>query len=262
MKTPLPKLAAARDPWLELQRFTAARIALGRAGGSQRTATLLDFRAAHAQARDAVHAPFAATALLAALDSTGLTGLLLNSAVTDRTSYLRRPDLGRILASTARQTLTDLTTAPGYVPPDIVLIVSDGLAAQAAENHALPTLIPLVGELRAAGWSLGPICVVPFARVKIQDEIGALLGARYSLMLLGERPGLSAPDSLGAYFTARPAAGCTDADRNCVSNIRPAGFRPPLAARKLAWLLNTSRQTGQSGVALKDTQPDEHLATT
>ncbi len=262
MNLALPTPDPARDPWLDLQRFTAARIALGRAGGSQRTSTLLEFRAAHAGARDAVHAPFAAAELLDALNSTSLPSLLLASAVNDRFTYLRRPDLGRILASTARQTLIDFTTAPDYVSPDIVLIVSDGLAAQAAENHALATLIPLIAELRASGWSLGPICVVPFARVKIQDEIGALLGARYSLMLLGERPGLSAPDSLGAYFTARPSAECTDADRNCVSNIRPAGFAPPLAARKLAWLLNTSRQTGQSGVALKDTQPDEYLETT
>ncbi|MEN9841585.1 MAG: hypothetical protein RL376_1385 [Verrucomicrobiota bacterium] len=255
-----PTTDPARDPWLGLQRFTAARIAQGRSGGSQRTATLLDFRAAHARARDAVHAPFDARTLCTALSALGLPSLLLASASKDRLAYLRRPDLGRQLAAEARATLEKLAAAPGAIPPDIVIIVSDGLAAQAAENHALATLLPLITELRSSGWQIGPVCLVPFARVKIQDEIGALLGARYSLMLLGERPGLGAPDSLGAYFTARPAAERSDADRNCVSNIRPAGLPPDFAARKLAWLLNASRQTGLSGVHLKDTQPVETLS--
>jgi ethanolamine ammonia-lyase small subunit len=260
METTLPTLDTDRDPWLNLQRFTSARIALGRSGGSQRTTTVLDFRAAHARARDAVHAPFAASTLSDSFSAAGLSGLILTSAATDRFTYLKRPDLGRKLSAKDQLTLVNLADSPDYVAPDIVFIVSDGLAAQAAETHALPTLTALAAALHADGWIIGPTCVVPLARVKIQDEIGSLLGARFTLMLLGERPGLGAPDSLGAYFTAGPAAKRTDADRNCVSNIRPEGLPPLLAARKLAWLLNTSRQTGQSGVALKDTQPIESLS--
>lgn len=255
-----PAPDADRDPWLALQRFTTARIALGRSGGSQRTATILAFRAAHARARDAVQAPFSHTALCAQLDAAKLPNLILQSAVTDRQTYLLRPDLGRKLCAESQRSLADIAAAPDYTAPDIVLMVSDGLAAQAAENYALPTLIPLAEALRSSGWQIGPVCIVPFARVKIQDEIGALLRARFTLLLLGERPGLGAPDSLGAYFTARPAAERTDADRNCVSNIRAAGLSPDLAARKLAWLLNASRETGQSGVALKDTQTTEAIS--
>jgi ethanolamine ammonia-lyase small subunit len=251
---------SARDPWFSLQRFTAARIALGRSGGSQRSTIVLNFRAAHARARDAVHVHFCAASLSNELNAAGLSSLRLASAVDDRQTYLRRPDLGRRLTADARLILEEVAAVPGYLPPDIIVIISDGLSPQAANNHALPTIVRLVDELRATGWHMGPVCIVPFARVKIQDEIGELLGARYTLMLLGERPGLGASDSLGAYFTTRPFAKRTDADRNCVSNIRPAGLSPSQAALKLAWLLNTSRQTGLSGVALKDTQPNNALS--
>lgn len=245
----------ASDPWLGLRRFTAARIALGRSGGSQRTGSVLDFRLSHARARDAVHARFDVDALAADLAAAGLASIRLSTAVTDRPGYLLRPDLGRRLAPASHAQLAALATAPAYVSPDLVIIVSDGLAAQAAERHAAATIIPLVATLAAAGWRIALIVVVPFARVKTQDEIGATLGARYSLMLLGERPGLGAPDSLGAYFTANPTPERTDADRNCVSNIRPEGIPPARAAEKLAWLLLESRRTGLAGVQLKDTQP-------
>ena len=243
------------DPWLGLRRHTAARIALGRSGGSQRTDTVLDFRLSHARARDAVLAPFDPAAVTAPLAAAGLGAHSLATAVADRRAYLLRPDLGRRLDAASREKLAALAAAPDFVAPDLVPIVSDGLAAQAAGRHAAPTLLPLVAELRAAGWRIGPVFVVPLARVKLQDEIGAALGARFTLLLLGERPGLGTPDSLGAYFTANPAPERTDADRNCVSNIRPEGFPPAQAAAKLAWLLKESARTGRSGVQLKDEQP-------
>lgn len=258
--TPLspPPADAGRDPWLGLRRYTSARIALGRTGGSQRTDTVLDFRLSHARARDAVLAGFDPAVVTSPLGAAGLSSLTLATAVSDRRAYLLRPDLGRRLDPASREKLSALSAAPGYAPPDLVCIVSDGLAA-AATNHAVPTLLPLLSELRSAGWSIGPVVVVPLARVKIQDEIGSLLGARYTLMLLGERPGLGTPDSLGAYFTARPAPERTDADRNCVSNIRPEGLPPAQAAAKLAWLLRESARTGLGGVALKDQQPTDAL---
>ncbi len=247
--------APSADPWIDLRRFTAARIALGRSGGSQRTQTVLDFRLAHARARDAVQAPFDPASVIAPLVAAGLASESLATAAPDRRAYLLRPDLGRRLDEASREKLSALARTQGFSSPDLVLIVSDGLAAQAAERHAAAVILPLVAALRAAGWRIAPVLIAPFARVKLQDEIGALLGARFSLMLLGERPGLGTPDSLGAYFTARPAPDRTDADRNCVSNIRPEGLPPARAAATLARLLAESARTGLGGVRLKDTGP-------
>lgn len=241
------------DPWIGLRRFTSARIALGRTGGSQRMQTVLDFRLSHARARDAVMAPFDPQVLSARLGEHGLASHLVSSAVTDKKTYLVRPDLGRRLSEASRKELA--TLAPAWGPRDLAVIISDGLAAQAAERHALQTVVSLAEQLAAAGWSLYPVFIAPFGRVKLQDEIGEILCARFTLMLLGERPGLGMPDSLGAYFTAGPATARTDADRNCVSNIRPEGLPPAAAATKLAWLLNESARTGLSGVQLKDNQP-------
>jgi len=243
----MPDELTISDPWSHLRQFTAARIAIGRTGGSQPTAAVLDFRLSHARARDAVHAPFDTAALAAQLHAAEIQTKFLATAVPDRATYLLRPDLGRSLDQASREKLE-----PSQ--PDLVLIVSDGLAAAAAESHAAATLIPLIRELHQAGWKISPVHVVPLARVKVQDEIGSALGARFSLMLLGERPGLGAPDSLGAYFTANPSLACTDADRNCVSNIRPEGIPPVQAAAKLAWLLKESLRLGVSGVHLKDHQ--------
>jgi ethanolamine ammonia-lyase small subunit len=238
------------DAWTSLRRFTAARIALGRAGGSLRTAAQLDFRLSHARARDAVQAAFDVTALAAQLHAAALDVEPLTTAAPDRATYLVRPDLGRQLAATSREQLR--TAAARWGPRDLAIIVSDGLAAQAAERHASATIVPLVAMLTAAGWSIFPLFIAPLARVKLQDEIGELLSARHTLMLLGERPGLGAPDSLGAYFTFDPHADRTDADRNCVSNIRIEGLPPLAAARRLAQLLLESARRRVSGVALKD----------
>jgi ethanolamine ammonia-lyase small subunit len=236
------------DPWFHLRRFTAARIAIGRTGGSQKTSTVLDFRLAHARARDAVHASFDPESVASPLNDAGIATEILSTSVRDRREYLLRPDLGRSLDEISKSSLASRNSC------DLVVIVSDGLAAAAAERHAAATVLPLIMELQAAGWDIAPVFIVPLGRVKVQDEIGSALNARFSLMLLGERPGLGTPDSLGAYFTANPSPSCTDADRNCVSNIRPEGLPPAEAAAKLAWLLKESRRLGLSGVHLKDNQ--------
>lgn len=250
---PTPPVAGAtgRDPWFALSACTSARVALGRAGGSLRTEALLDFRLSHARARDAVQSAFDADSLERDLKAHGLSVFRLATAAVDRRAFLLRPDLGRKLDDAAGRRLQ--STAVTWGSRDLAIIVSDGLAAQAAARHAVATIVPLAEQLQQAGWTLFPILVAPLGRVKLQDEIGALLGARHTLMLLGERPGLGSPDSLGAYFTFEPRADRTDADRNCISNIRPEGLPPAAAARKLALLLCESARRGLSGVALKDT---------
>lgn len=236
------------DPWSDFRGLTAARIALGRTGGSLPTAELLDFGLAHARARDAVKAPFDAQKLQAELQAAGHSSMLLQSAVDNRADYLRRPDWGRRLNETSRQQLTSIASN-GAV--DLCIIISDGLSSRAIE-HVQSVVVPLQELLIADGWRIAPLLVVPFGRVAIQDEIGERLGATLSLILLGERPGLGSPDSLGAYFVHRPQAGKLDAHRNCVSNIRPAGLPPAAAVATLHYLLNAARTRGISGVTLKD----------
>jgi ethanolamine ammonia-lyase small subunit len=237
------------DPWTGVRRHTPARVALGRAGGSLPTAEVLDFAAAHAAARDAVHAELDAAALAAELARTGLPVLLVDSAAADRLRYLQRPDLGRRLSDAGRATIA---AAEAKVGRDVALVVGDGLSALAAERHAAAVVAALVPALRQRGFGVGPICVVRQARVAIEDEIGALLGARLAVILLGERPGLGAADSLGAYLVHDPRPGRTDAERNCVSNIRPAGLPIPVAVDTLVYLITESLRRRISGVGLKD----------
>jgi len=238
------------DRWAGLRRFTQARIALGRTGGSLRTESVIDFRLGHARARDAVHAPFDPLALAASLRDAGIETFPLATEIGERRTYLARPDLGRKLDEASQRKLR--CQAPIWGNRDLAILVSDGLSALAAERQAVPLLAHLLPLLHSEGWSLYPVLIVPFARVKLQDEVGELLGARQSVILLGERPGFSSIDSLGAYLTYRPNAGRTDADRNCLSNIRPEGLPPVEAAVKLADLLIESARRGVSGVALKD----------
>lgn len=230
-----------------LRPWTDARVALGRTGGSLPHKGLLDFRLAHARARDAVHQMFDPAALAEELGALGPSVLFAASQAGDRAIYLQRPDLGRKLSPDARERVHALRRPEGY---DLVIIVSDGLSAQAAHLQALPLLKALLPLL--ADWSLSPLVVAPFARVTLQDEIGAGLGARAALILLGERPGLGSPDSLGAYLVHSPKPGNTDADRNCVSNIRAAGLPPEAAALRIRWLLGESQRLGFSGIDLKD----------
>jgi ethanolamine ammonia-lyase small subunit len=236
--------------WARLRRFTAARIGLGRAGGSLPTAPLLAFQLAHARARDAVHRALDAPALAAALQARGWDVLAVRSAAVDRDTYIRRPDLGRVLAADSSNVLAAHGAARGAC--EAAFVIADGLSALAVERHALPLLDALRPHL--GDWRAGVACIVEQGRVAIGDEIGALLGARVVVVLIGERPGLSSPDSLGAYLTWAPRPGRTNAERNCISNIRPEGLAIDAGAAKLAQLMNEARRLSLSGVALKDVE--------
>jgi ethanolamine ammonia-lyase small subunit len=240
-----------QNPWLELRRLTPARIALGRTGTSLPTSAQLDFQFAHAQARDAVHLPFDHAGLSAQLTERGRESLLLHSAATDRNSYLQRPDLGRKLSDESAQALREYAAAhPGGV--DLAIVVADGLSALAVHRHTLPFLTRLEEHMSADGWSMAPVILMEQGRVAVGDEIGQLLGAKMLVMLIGERPGLSSPDSLGLYFTYNPKIGLTDAYRNCISNVRLEGLSYGMAAHRLLYLMREACRRQLSGVNLKD----------
>jgi ethanolamine ammonia-lyase small subunit len=266
------------NPWRRLREFTAARIGLGRAGVSLPTAELLAFQLSHAQARDAVHFPLDTEAVCG--DIRSLVGLIphqktlrLHSQAVDRITYLQRPDQGRALSEESRQKLihymanisVDSTTR--HYPEseyDLAIVVVDGLSSLAVQQNAVPFIEQLTELLIAEDqpWSLAPITIVEQGRVAIGDDIGELLNARAVLVLIGERPGLSSPDSLGLYLTWNPKSGLNDASRNCISNIRPAGLQYPEAARRALHLLREARRLKMSGVNLKDRTQDnviEHL---
>jgi len=245
-----------RDPWSQLRRHTPARIALGRAGGSLPTRELLAFAADHADARDAVYSELDVGALTDALLPLKLPVLSLRSRAGDREMYLKRPDLGRRLDDVSAATVSASATAG----VDVALMIGDGLSAVAAQRHAAAVLMQLVPLLRERRFSLGLICIVTQARVGVQDEIGSLLKARVAVILIGERPGLGSADSLGGYLIHGPAIGNTDAQRNCVSNIRPGQLNPAAAANALAWLIEQSLVRRISGVDLKDDRDPLGLA--
>ncbi|MGY2079278.1 ethanolamine ammonia-lyase subunit EutC [Modestobacter sp. SYSU DS0657] len=232
------------DPWGVLRNATRARVALGRAGDALPTARELEFRAAHAAARDAVHTPLDGGRLRAALTAAGvgLDVLEVHSAAPDRTTYLQRPDLGRQLAADTR--------LPGGAH-DLALMIADGLSPRAVHEHAAGTVAAVLDRL--PGWSVAPLVVASQARVALGDPIGAALGAAAVVVLVGERPGLSSADSLGLYLTWGPRPGRADAERNCISNVRPPhGLGYAQAADTLAGLLHAARALGASGVVLKD----------
>ncbi len=242
------------DAWQRLRETTPARIALGRAGGSLPTGEWLQFKGAHAAARDAVHNPFDAEGLAAEVSTLGVETVVVDSAAADRLVYLQRPELGRRLAPASQKRLAALAR-PGAAPdltPDLAIIVSDGLSALAAHRQTTAVLAALLPRLAIDGWRLAPIVIARFGRVALEDEVGERLGARVALMLIGERPGLGSPDSLGAYLVYAPRVGNTDAQRNCVSNIRPEGLAPAAAAETLHFLLSEARRGQVSGVGLKD----------
>lgn len=240
-----------QNPWLELRRLTPARIALGRTGTSMPTGAQLDFQFAHAQARDAVHLPFDHAGLGAQLAERGRESVLLHSAATDRNSYLQRPDLGRKLSDESAQTLRDYAQAhPGGV--DLAIVVADGLSALAVHRHTLPFLERMEEQITAEGWSVSPVILVEQGRVAVADEIGERLDAKMVVILIGERPGLSSPDSLGLYFTYNPKVGLTDAYRNCISNVRLEGLSYGMAAHRLLYLMREACRRQLSGVNLKD----------
>jgi ethanolamine ammonia-lyase small subunit len=235
------------DPWTALRAFTPARIALGRTGASQPTDALLAFSLAHAQARDAVHAPLDIASLSDELVDAGFDVLSVHSRAADRQQYLRRPDLGRRLDDPSRERLQ---AHPCAQQPELVFVVADGLSATAIMRHAVPML--RAARARLPGWVIGPVVIAEQARVALGDEIGEGLVAGAVALLVGERPGLSSPDSLGIYLTWGPRVGRTDAERNCISNIRPEGLPCEHAAIVLESLLQGARRLGATGVALSD----------
>jgi ethanolamine ammonia-lyase small subunit len=237
-----------QDSWHKLRSFTAARIALGRCGVSLPTPEVLRFGVAHAQARDAVHLPFEAEELASRLESHGWATLQVHSQATDRPTYLRRPDLGRRLAETSRQRLLQTDVAPS----DVLFMVGDGLSSRAVHENVEPFLTEAVARLESAGLNVGPVVLAHQARVALGDEVGECLSTQLVVVLIGERPGLSSPDSLGLYLTWQPRVGRSDADRNCISNIRTAGLPHAMAAEKMTWLIQRARQIRLSGVNLKD----------
>ncbi len=251
-----PQSPVTANPWAALRQFTDARIALGRSGVSLPTSAHLAFQLAHAQARDAVHRGLDGPALSAQLSAAwpGLPGSVLQlcSAATDRNHYLQRPDLGRRLNIASRDLLAPSDGTLEERPFDVAFVIADGLSALAIEQNAAPFLAAVHQRMAGEDWTVAPLCVVRQARVAIGDEIGQALGAKAVVVLIGERPGLSSPDSMGLYLTWMPRVGLTDASRNCISNVRPAGLVVDEAAYKLHFLLTESQKRQLSGVELKD----------
>jgi len=247
-KTPVPSSRSLAD----LRDLTPARVGLGRAGSSLPTEALLSFTLDHARARDAVHAAFDAPAIVAGLRGLGLETIEVVSRARERTDYLRRPDLGRTLEEASQRLLAGHDVAGAGGGCRLAIVIADGLSPAAVNAHAVPLVRSLVPRLAVDGIEIGRAVVARGARVALGDEIGAMLDARMLVMLIGERPGLSASDSLGAYLTFAPKIGRTDAERNCVSNIHGAGLGYDEAAVRIAWLIREGLARGVTGVGLKD----------
>ncbi|HZP09639.1 ethanolamine ammonia-lyase subunit EutC [Methyloceanibacter sp.] len=244
-----PRDIVVADPWTKLRDYTSARIALGRAGTSLPTKPHLEFQLAHARARDAVHRELDAEAFAETLRARGLETVVLHSAAEGRPMYLQRPDKGRRLDAASRKRLEELQRP--QKPYDVAFVIGDGLSAFAIEENAAAFLDAVLPTLKD-DWNIAPLSVVKEARVAIGDEIGEVLGAKMVVILIGERPGLSSPDSLGIYMTLGPRIGLTDEARNCISNVRPQGLGYKEAAYKLRYLMTEARRRGISGVNLKD----------
>ncbi|MFA5951749.1 MAG: ethanolamine ammonia-lyase subunit EutC [Hyphomicrobium sp.] len=238
------------NPWERLRAHTPARIALGRTGISLPTAPHLAFQLAHARARKAVHHELDTEALRSALVGFGMDILIVQSAAADRSSYLQRPDKGRRLDPASCEALhTHIHAGAAY---DVALVIGDGLSALAIEENARLFLEALLPRLRGDGLTIAPLVIVRQARVAVGDEVGALLKARLVVVMIGERPGLSSPNSMGLYMTYAPKVGLTDEARNCISNVRPEGLGYDSAAHRLHYLIAEAVKRGLSGVALKD----------
>lgn len=247
-------MTSPSDPWASLRAATPARIGLGRRGDAPPLATMLDFQLAHARARDAVHAPLDTEAIAAAAGP----AVMVRSAAPDRMTYLRRPDLGRMLDAASRATLASEAQPPdGW---DAVFVVADGLSSIGVQQSA-PALLRLCRQ-RLHGWSIAPVVIASQARVALGDEIGEVLKARLCVVLIGERPGLSVANSLGVYITWQPRVGRRDAERNCVSNIHPEGLSCAAGAEMVALLMTEARHRKLTGVSLKvEAIPGARVAT-
>jgi len=236
------------DTWESLKAFTNARIALGRTGIATPLKEVLDFRLCHAHARDAVYSILKVDELIGSLQQFQMPIVFARSKANDRATYLQRPDLGRKLSDAS---VTDLKNETSY-PADIAIVIADGLSATAINEHAVHVVKKLIPLLKQSVLTIAPLVIAEQARVAIADEVGSILQAKLSLILIGERPGLSSPDSMGAYITYQPSPGKTDESRNCISNIRPEGLGYGLAAEKIAKLIKASLQLKLSGIMLKD----------
>ena len=245
--------STVQDPWADLKQFTRARIALGRVGSSLPTKEILNFGMSHAMARDAVHLALDVGSLEKQIQSLGCDVLKLHSRAPDRASYLLRPDWGRRLNDESAQIIKALSQQKKI---DVSIVIGDGLSSLAVQKHAAP-MLEAIQQTLPSEWNMGAIAIASQARVALADEVGELMGARLVILLIGERPGLSSPDSLGIYLTYQPKVGCSDADRNCISNVRPEGLSYEAAAKKLIWLAQESMRLKVSGVALKD-ESDVH----
>jgi ethanolamine ammonia-lyase small subunit len=240
------------DPWAAFRPLTPARIGLGHVGGSLPTAAHLAFQLAPARARDAVHGVLDLASLITDLRGAGLHAVAVRPAASTPVEHLRRPDLGRKLDPDSRRDLIRVAQAqPNAQPPELVFLVAGGLSAAGVQRHAVPLLALLVPVLAQEDWRIGPVVVTEHGRVALGDEVGQLLRARLVAVLIGERPGLSSPDSLGVYLTWEPKVGRTDAERNCVSNVRPDGLQYRPAADRIRFLLTEARRRKLTGVALK-----------
>jgi ethanolamine ammonia-lyase small subunit len=245
--------STVQDPWADLKQFTRARIALGRVGSSLPTKEILDSCMSHAMARDAVHLALDIDTLKSQIESLGFDVLKLHSRAPDRASYLLRPDWGRRLNDPSAEIIKALPQDK----IDISIVIGDGLSSLAVQKHAMP-MLQAIQKSMPSEWTVGPLVIARQARVALADEVGELMKARMVILLIGERPGLSSPDSLGLYLTYQPKVGCSDADRNCISNVRLEGLSYEAAAKKLDWLAKESMRLKVSGVALKD-ESDVHL---
>ena len=242
-----------KDTWHLLTQYTNARIALGRAGTSLPTHEILQLRMAHSQAKDAIRSELDTIGLTEAFSTIGLNTVCVKSQVIDRNDYLRNPNKGRVLDSQSKAAIEVLTREK----VDLCIVVADGLSANAVNSYALQLIHLLLPQIKDI--TLSPIVIAKHSRVALSDSIGELFNARIALILIGERPGLSSPNSMGAYLTYQPKTGNTDEKRNCVSNIHPEGLTCEAASAKLAYLLHQMLIKQISGVQLKDDHSDTYL---
>lgn len=245
------------DEWKSLKAYTAARIALGKTGVSIPVAESLGFKLAHAHAKDAVYSALEQGSLINALRELKYPVVSLQSQATNRDMYLQRPDLGRRLSDDSVRKLQVLSA----VPTDLCIILADGLSASAINENAWPVVSALLQAAKTMNYTVSAVSLVEQARVAIADEIGSLLKARLTIILIGERPGLSSFDSMGAYITYGPKPGLTDERRNCISNIRQQGLSAPLAVDKIMYVVNEAFRLKLTGVSLKDNDGIQNAVT-
>ncbi|MDR2353307.1 MAG: ethanolamine ammonia-lyase subunit EutC [Deltaproteobacteria bacterium] len=248
-----------QDPWSYLKDFTDARIALGRAGVSLPLKDLLAFRLDHAKARDAVWSSFPKEAIERELNEKGFRTLLLESCARDKREYLARPDLGRVLTEGSRAILKAERDTPGYISPEVLVVISDGLSARAIIENAVPLTVKFLSLLKERGYTLPPVPLVSFGRVAAADEIAEILDAKVVVHLVGERPGLSSPNSMGAYVTYGAYKGILEEARNCISNIRPGGLSIEEALKKLSYIVLKALAIKITGNSLRDDMPENYL---